>query len=123
MQKATKASDAGTLSAALRATVAPHGERVAFRSRDGARTLTWSEVGMRVDRLAGGLPALGLRRGETVAIMSSNRPELQVVDLAAVLPTEWAAGGDELTPTLKLRRRPIAAKYRAEIGAMYEEDA
>ncbi len=84
VQKATKASDAGTLSAALRATVVAHGERVAFRSRDGATSLTWSEVGMRVDRLAGGLSALGLRRGETVAIMSSNRPELHVVDLAVL---------------------------------------
>ena len=84
MDGAAKASDAGTLAAALRDTVAAHGERVAFRSRDGATSLTWSEVGTRVDRLAGGLAALGLRRGETVAIMASNRPELHVVDLAVL---------------------------------------
>jgi long-subunit acyl-CoA synthetase (AMP-forming) len=28
-------------------------------------------------------------------------------------------GGDELTPTMKLKRRPIAQKYAAEIEAMY----
>jgi long-chain acyl-CoA synthetase len=32
---------------------------------------------------------------------------------------EWEAGGDELTPTMKLKRKPIAAKYAAEIEALY----
>ena len=36
-----------------------------------------------------------------------------------ILDAEWAAGGDELTPTAKLKRKPIAAKYAAEIDAMY----
>jgi long-subunit acyl-CoA synthetase (AMP-forming) len=38
-----------------------------------------------------------------------------------VLPSEWEPGGDELTPTQKLRRRPIAEKYRAEIDALYAD--
>ena len=33
---------------------------------------------------------------------------------------DWAPGGDEITPTMKLKRKPIAAKYAAEIEAMYE---
>jgi long-subunit acyl-CoA synthetase (AMP-forming) len=37
----------------------------------------------------------------------------------AVLPIEWQPGGDELTPTSKLKRRPIAAKYAAEIEQLY----
>jgi long-chain acyl-CoA synthetase len=36
-----------------------------------------------------------------------------------ILPGDWLPGGDELTPTMKLKRRPIAAKYAAEIDAMY----
>jgi long-chain acyl-CoA synthetase len=32
---------------------------------------------------------------------------------------DWAPGGDELTPTMKLKRRPIAEKYREEIEGMY----
>jgi long-chain acyl-CoA synthetase len=32
---------------------------------------------------------------------------------------DWLPGGDELTPTMKLKRKPIAAKYEAEIEAMY----
>jgi long-subunit acyl-CoA synthetase (AMP-forming) len=37
----------------------------------------------------------------------------------AVLPVDWVPGGDELTPTMKLKRKPIAAKYEAEIEALY----
>jgi long-chain acyl-CoA synthetase len=36
-----------------------------------------------------------------------------------VLPTEWEPGGDELTPTMKLKRKPIHEKYANEIEALY----
>ncbi|GAA2726169.1 long-chain fatty acid--CoA ligase [Actinocorallia aurantiaca] len=36
-----------------------------------------------------------------------------------ILPNYWEPGGDELTPTMKLRRRPIGEKYAAEIDALY----
>ena len=34
---------------------------------------------------------------------------------------DWLPGGDELTPTMKLKRRPIEAKYEREIDALYGE--
>ena len=37
-----------------------------------------------------------------------------------LLPDEWLPAGDELTPTMKLKRRPISAKYAARIEALYE---
>ena len=37
----------------------------------------------------------------------------------AILPATWEPGGDELPPTLKLKRKPIATKYAAEIEALY----
>src|SRR5436190_4939692 len=36
-----------------------------------------------------------------------------------ILPTEWEPGGDELTPTMKLKRKPIGEKYKDEIEALY----
>jgi long-subunit acyl-CoA synthetase (AMP-forming) len=36
-----------------------------------------------------------------------------------VLPDVWEPGGDEVTPTMKLKRKPIAAKYAEQIDALY----
>ena len=36
-----------------------------------------------------------------------------------ILPADWEPGGDELTPTMKLKRKPIHEKYEAEIEALY----
>jgi long-chain acyl-CoA synthetase len=36
-----------------------------------------------------------------------------------LLPVDWEPGGDELTPTMKLKRKPIAEKYSAEIAELY----
>jgi long-chain acyl-CoA synthetase len=36
-----------------------------------------------------------------------------------ILPTFWEPGGTELTPTMKLRRKPINEKYAGEIAALY----
>jgi long-subunit acyl-CoA synthetase (AMP-forming) len=37
----------------------------------------------------------------------------------ALLSAEWLPGGDELTPTMKLKRRAVAAKYGPEVDALY----
>jgi long-subunit acyl-CoA synthetase (AMP-forming) len=36
-----------------------------------------------------------------------------------ILADEWPAGGAELTPTMKLRRKPIASRYREQIEDLY----
>jgi long-chain acyl-CoA synthetase len=36
-----------------------------------------------------------------------------------ILEGDWLPGGDELTPTMKLKRKPIAEKYVADIASMY----
>jgi long-chain acyl-CoA synthetase len=36
-----------------------------------------------------------------------------------ILPEPWEPGGDELTPTMKLKRKPIDEKYAEEIDALY----
>ena len=37
-----------------------------------------------------------------------------------VLEDEWLPGGDELTPTMKLKRKPIVAKYRGVLEDLYD---
>ncbi len=37
----------------------------------------------------------------------------------SIIPGEWLPGGDELTPTMKLKRKPISDKYESEIEALY----
>jgi long-subunit acyl-CoA synthetase (AMP-forming) len=48
-----------------------------------------------------------------------SRPEQ--VKRFTLVAGDWVPGGDELTPTMKLKRRPIAEKYAEAIEAMYEE--
>ena len=82
-QVSGRAVDAATLTEALRRTAANHPEVVAVRTPDDGVSLTWSQLLERVDALAGGLVKLGVRRGDTVALMLGNRPEFKLADLAA----------------------------------------
>src|SRR4051794_29344321 len=81
---ARRAVGAATLAEAFRITVEDFPDRVAVRTLDGSISLTWSELRDRSDALAGGLARLGVRRGDTVALMLGNRPEFHVADLAAM---------------------------------------
>ncbi len=73
-----------TLGEAFHRVAAIGGDKVAVRTLDDGTSLTWSELARRVDALAGGLAALGLKHGEPIALMLANRPEFFVADLAAV---------------------------------------
>ena len=48
-----------------------------------------------------------------------SRPEQ--IKRYTVLEDDWLPGGDELTPTMKLKRRPIVDKYAEQIEAMYAQ--
>jgi long-chain acyl-CoA synthetase len=75
--------DAATIPEAFQRIVALRPDAVALRTiGDGVR-LTWSELGERVRALAGGLAALGVRWGDTVAIVLPNTVECHVIDYAA----------------------------------------
>ena len=75
----------------------------------------------------GDVPAAELSRHPRVlaavqaAVDAANErlSRVEQVKRFTVLPAEWLPGGDELTPTMKLKRKPIAQKYASEIEAMY----
>jgi len=50
---------------------------------------------------------------------NSHLSRVEQIKRFAVLGDEWLPGGDELTPTMKLRRKPIERKYAARIEALY----
>src|SRR5205085_11579294 len=66
-----------------RAQATPHA--VALREKDRGiwRELTWADYLARVQRFSLGLRALGLERGDKVAIIGDNRPQWIIAELAA----------------------------------------
>lgn len=69
---------------AFRVTVEALPDRVAVRTLDDSVSLTWSALRDRADAFACGLAALGVTRGDVVALLLTNRPEFSVADIAAM---------------------------------------
>ena len=47
----------------------------------------------------------------------------ETIKRMAVVAEEWSIEGDELTPSMKLKRRVVEHKYAAEIAAFYQDEA
>ena len=58
---------------------------------------------------------------EAIDQANANLSRPEQIKRWTLLEEDWLPGGDELTPTMKLKRRPINEKYAAEIAAMYYE--
>jgi long-subunit acyl-CoA synthetase (AMP-forming) len=124
-----------TVCGALQETSADHRNRVAIRTKGDQVSFTWGlyaecvrataakQHGIADDSpaaLAGEEAVLTeVQRGIDAANESLARVEQ--IKRFKVLPADWEPGGDELTPTMKLKRKPIAEKYGAEIEALYAE--
>jgi long-subunit acyl-CoA synthetase (AMP-forming) len=54
-----------------------------------------------------------------VARANSHLSRVEQIKRFKILPCDWPPAGDELTPTMKLKRKPIMEKYAAEIEALY----
>jgi long-chain acyl-CoA synthetase len=76
--------EAATLCEAFQITAAERGDAPALRAGPGAEPIPWAELVDRVRAVAGGLAGLGLARGDALGLMLTNRPELNLVDLAAL---------------------------------------
>jgi len=73
-------------------------------------------------------PAFAQQHGEEAVLAEVERgvnaaneqmARVEAIKKYKVLPNDWEPGGDELTPTMKLKRKPIHQKYEKEIEALY----
>ncbi len=58
---------------------------------------------------------------EAVEHANAKLSRVEQIKRFTIVEGEWLPGGDELTPTMKLRRKPIDEKYADAIEAMYAE--
>jgi long-subunit acyl-CoA synthetase (AMP-forming) len=79
-----KALQEPTLCAAFQVTAGEYPDRVALRTKGDEFSMTWGEYAEKVRSLAAGLAGLGLGRGDTIALLLTNRPEFHWVDAAAM---------------------------------------
>jgi long-subunit acyl-CoA synthetase (AMP-forming) len=75
---------ARTFCEAFQSTAPKQPDAVALRTPGGAVSITWRQYADRVRSIASGLAALGVRRGDTVGLMMTNRPEFHLVDTAVI---------------------------------------
>jgi len=93
----------------------------AYLVQDGTawRKVSWSEAAERVEALANGLLALGIRKGDTLAILGSTRLEWALFDFAAA-----CAGA--ITAAIYANSSPRDCHYVIEhseaIGVLVEDD-
>jgi long-subunit acyl-CoA synthetase (AMP-forming) len=56
---------------------------------------------------------------EGVDAANAKLARVEQIKKFTIVQGDWLPGGDELTPTMKLKRKPIAEKYSPAIDAMY----
>ena len=79
--------DGQTVTSRFLATVRARPDAVALRWKDGDGWGEWTfdDYATRACRLANGLAALGVERGDRIVLMMRNRPEFHVADMAVML--------------------------------------
>jgi long-subunit acyl-CoA synthetase (AMP-forming) len=78
------AADATTLCEAFQRTARVHADAPALRRIGDQAPISWGEYAARVEQLARALTTVGVRRGDTVAILLSGRLETHWIDMACV---------------------------------------
>ena len=56
-----------------------------------------------------------------VAAANARLSRVEQIKRLRILPMFWVPGGPEVTPTMKLRRRPISERYAVEIESLYAD--
>ena len=97
---------------------------VALLTLNGDVAPAWARArGIGASSLAelAGEPAVLAAVAEAVADANERLARVQQVKRWRLLPVEWTAESEELTPTFKLRRRVVYEKYADVIDALYAD--
>jgi long-chain acyl-CoA synthetase len=89
---------------------------------DGDMSPLWAErQGLKFDDMASftRLPEVQAEIQGVVDDANEHVARVEQVKKFTILPDEWTPESDELTPTLKLKRRVIHEKYAGQIESMY----
>jgi len=95
---------------------------VALLTLDGEVAPAWAKAhGIEAGSLAelATDPAVLAEVGVAVGAANERLARVQQVKRWRLLPVEWTADTEELTPTLKLKRRVVHAKYADDIDGLY----
>ena len=87
-----------------------------------ARPYNVALIALDPDGAAGRDPASPETRAlveQAVEQANSQLSRVEQIKKFTIIPGEWQPGGDELTPTMKLKRKPIGAKYADLIEELY----
>ena len=78
-----------------------------------------NELGDRTLEQLAGEPAMIAAVQQGVDRANSHLARVEQIKKFTIVKGDWLPGGDELTPTMKLKRKPIGSKYAESIDAMY----
>jgi long-chain acyl-CoA synthetase len=95
---------------------------VAILTLDGGVAPAWAKArGIEASSLAelGANPVVLAEVERAVADANARLARVQQVKYWELLPVEWTPEGEELTPTFKLKRRVVHAKYADVIDSLY----
>jgi long-chain acyl-CoA synthetase len=68
-------------------------------------------------------PQVVARYQRIVNDVNASLAPFETIKRIAVVPDEWTVETDELTPSMKLKRRVVEQKYAAEIAEFYKDEA
>ena len=60
---------------------------------------------------------------EIVRTVNGSLANFETIKRFRLVPDEWTQESGELTPSMKLKRRVLTAKYAAQIAALYADEA
>src|ERR1035437_9344325 len=116
-----KANIATTIPEVLRRTAARYPDRLALRQpgKGGVQTWTWKQYLEAAEEIAAGLHALGIGRGDHVALCSETRAEFYLADQGILMNGSVAAALYPSYPAAEL----VRTIGLADAKALFVEDA